>query len=85
MSDEEEVYLVNPNGTSPGKKEITWVKIGEDGSLEYINWETINTYSEEFDRLGNEGRRTQTHIICKLLTLVREETRKEVEEKYDKA
>jgi len=82
MNDEEEVYLVNPDGTSPTRKEITWVKIGEDGSLEYINWETINTYSEEFDRFGQTGQRSQTHVICKLLTLVRDETRKEAESKY---
>jgi len=79
MDYEEEVYLVNPDGSSPGKKEITWVKIGEDGSLEYINWKTIDEYSKEFDEFGPSGRRTQTHIICKLLTLIRDETRKELE------
>lgn len=83
MSDEEEVYLVNPDGTKPGKREVTWVKIGDNGTLEFINWETINEYSKEFDDLGSNGRRTQTHVICKLLTLVRDETKREIEEKYD--
>jgi len=83
MSEEEEVYLVNPDGTTSGKREITWVKIGDNGGLEYINWQTINHYSKEFDELGPSGRRTETHVICKLLTLVRDETRRETEEKYN--
>ncbi len=83
MDDEEVVYLVNPDGTTSGKHEVTWVKIGDDGKLEFINWDTINSYSSEFDSLGPNGRRTETHVICKLLTLVRDETRREVEEKYN--
>lgn len=85
MSDEEEVYLVNPDGTTPGKTEVTWVKIGDNGTLEFINWETINKYSKEFDDLGPNGRRTQTHVICKLLTLVRDETKREIEEQHGHA
>ncbi len=81
--DEEEVYLVAADGTEAGKKEITWVKISDDGKLEYINWETIDQYSKEFDELGPDGRRTETHIICKLLSLVRNETRLEMKEKYN--
>ena len=78
----EEVYLVNPDGTSPRKTESTWVKIGEDNSLEYINWFTIENFAKEFDYLGPHGTITETHVICKLLTLVRDETRKQAEREY---
>jgi len=74
-------YLILPTQKQPNSNqvvhEVTWCKIGDAGDLEYINWEAIENFAREYDKIGNEGERNQSQVICKLLTLVREQTRKE--------
>jgi hypothetical protein len=78
---DDEAYLIMPSNltrkvTLP---ETVWVKIGDDGGLEIIRWDIIEMYASEYD--SNVRNRTQTHVLCKLLVLVRAETRKECAEK----
>jgi hypothetical protein len=55
--------------------ETVWAKIGEDGGLETIRWDIIEMFAKQYDL--DKNNRTQSHIMCKLLVLVRDETRKE--------
>ena len=61
----------------PAQEEV-WAKIGDDGQLEIIRWDLIELYAAMYDA-SNENR-SQTQVFCKLLKLVRDQTRKE----YDK-
>ena len=57
-----------------------WATIGDNLELEYIDWDMINELAKQFDVLHKDGQqKTESHVICKLLTLVREQTRKECE------
>ena len=56
--------------------ESVWVKINEAGELEVIRWDIINMYAARFD--ADKNARNETHVMCKLLTLVRDQVRKEV-------
>ncbi len=55
--------------------ETVWAKIGDDGGLETIRWDIIEMYAKQYD-IDNKNR-SQSHVMCKLLVLVRDETRKE--------
>jgi hypothetical protein len=55
--------------------ETVWAKIGDDGGLEVIRWDIIEMYAKQYDI--DKNNRTQSHVMCKLLVLVRDETRKE--------
>jgi hypothetical protein len=55
--------------------ETVWAKIGDNGDLEVIRWDIIEMFAKQYDIDGNN--RTQSHVMCKLLVLVREQTRKE--------
>ncbi len=55
--------------------ETVWAKIGDNGDLEVIRWDIIEMYAKQYDIDSNN--RTQSHVMCKLLVLVRDETRKE--------
>lgn len=55
--------------------ETIWAKIGDDGGLEIIRWDIIEMYAQQYDI--DKNNRTQSHVMCKLLVLVRDETRKE--------
>lgn len=57
--------------------ETVWAKIGDDGSLETVRWDIIEVYARQYDE--SDKYRSQTHIICKLMVLVRDTTRKEYE------
>lgn len=59
----------------PAQEEV-WAKIGDDGQLEIIRWDLIERYAEMYDA-SNENR-SQTQVFCKLLKLVRDQTRQEV-------
>jgi hypothetical protein len=80
INDDEEAYLIMPEGYT--KKlipaETVWAKIGDKGDLEILRWDLIEMYANEYN--SSEQNRTQTHIMCKLLVLVREQTRKECNE-----
>lgn len=55
--------------------DTVWAKIGEDGGLDTIRWDIIEMFASQYD--VDKNNRTQSHIMCKLLVLVRDETRKE--------
>jgi len=55
--------------------ETIWAKIGDDGGLEIIRWDIIEMYAKQYDI--DKNNRTQSHVMCKLLVLVRDAERKE--------
>jgi len=55
--------------------ETVWAKISDSGGLEIIRWDIIEMYAQQYDI--DKNNRTQSHVMCKLLVLVRDETRKE--------
>ena len=62
-------------------QEKVWATIGDNLELEYIDWDMIENLANQFDQLHKAGeQKTESHVICKLLKLVRDQTRKE----YDK-
>lgn len=64
----------------PAQQKV-WATIGDNLELDYIDWDMINELAKQFDLLHKEGKeKTESHVICKLLTLVREQTRKECEQ-----
>ena len=74
---DDEAYLVMPENML---KKVTmpdtiWAKIGDNGDLEIIRWDIIEMYATEYDSSVNN--RSQTHVMCKLLVLVRDQARKE--------
>jgi hypothetical protein len=77
---EEEAYLVmSPNHVKNiAMPDTIWAKIGDDKKLEILRWDIIEIYARDYD--SSIHNRTQTHVICKLLTLVRDQTRKESEQ-----
>lgn len=56
--------------------EKVWCKIGEDGNLEYIDWDVVSRLAKDFDSKKPEHRSEQM-LIGKLILLVREKTRRE--------
>ena len=66
--------------TMPAQQKV-WATIGDNLELDYIDWKMIEELAKQFDLLHKEGQeKTESHVICKLLTLVREQTRKECEQ-----
>jgi len=55
--------------------ETVWAKIGDKGDLEVIRWDIIEMYAKQYDI--DKNNRSQSHVMCKLLVLVRDQTRKE--------
>ena len=55
--------------------ETVWAKIGDKGDLEVIRWDIIEMYAKQYD-INNQNR-SQSHVMCKLLVLVRDQTRQE--------
>ena len=55
--------------------ETVWAKIGDKGDLEVIRWDIIEMYAKQYDI--DKNNRTQSHVMCKLLVLVRDQTRQE--------
>jgi len=61
--------------------EKVWAQIDDECQLAFIDWAMINLLAAQFDELHKQGQeKTESHVICKLLTLVREKTRKECEQ-----
>ena len=78
--EDDEAYLIIPeeNMKKIAMPDTIWAKIGDDGSLEVIRWDIIQMYALEYDMIFRAKQQpSQTHVICKLLLLVREQTRKE--------
>ena len=71
--DDDESYLVPANQTT----EEMWCKIGEDGNLEFVDWNIIQRLSYDYDRTPPEGRNDKL-LIAKLMWLTRRETIKEL-------
>ena len=75
--DTEAYLVVPPEHQKPIVEENTiWAKISEEGDLEVIRWDIINLYSAQYD--ADKNARDHTRVMCKLLTLVRDQTRKEM-------
>ena len=78
--EDDEAYLIMPPKTKQAivQPETVWAKIGEDGELEVIRWDIIELYATEYDAISRANQeKSQSHIICKLLVLVRDQVRKE--------
>ena len=56
--------------------ETVWAKISDSGKLEILRWDIIEMYAQQYDI--DITNRTQSHVMCKLLVLVRDQTRKEL-------
>lgn len=73
-----EAYLEIPpqHRVAVPQEEAAWCKINEAGELELIRWDIIEVYAAQYD--ADKNARDQTRVMCKLLVLVRDQTRKEV-------
>lgn len=80
IKDDDEAYLEIPEEhvKKIAMPETAWAKINEKGELELLRWDIVEMYAIEYDTLKRTGKDTaQTHVICKLLVLVRDQVRKE--------
>lgn len=69
-------------------QEKVWATIGDDLKLQYIDWSMINLMALQFDELHKQGlEKSESHVICKLMTLVRdvvqEETAAKIRAEYE--
>jgi hypothetical protein len=79
--EDDEAYLIIPEEhvKKIAMPETVWAKIDDDGKLEVLRWDIIEMYSAEFDSLIRNGKeKSQTHVICKLLVLVREQVKRDL-------
>ena len=59
-------------------QQAVWAKISEEGQLEYINWTLVEALADKFDELNAAKQdKEQSHVICKLLVLVRDQVKNE--------
>jgi len=82
INDDDVSYLdIKPEDLVPmPPQERIWAQIGDDLKLAYIDWNMIEDMARQFDEIHKlKGEKTQSHVMCKLLVLVREQTRKEYE------
>ena len=80
IKDDDEAYLIIPQEHTKviANPETVWAKIGDDGQLEVLRWDIIDMYATEFDSLLRAGKdKPQTHVLCKLLVLVREQVKRD--------
>ena len=78
--EDDEAYLIVPQEHAKvvASPDTVWAKIDDDGKLEILRWDIIDMYAAEFDSLNRNGKdKSQTHVICKLLSLVRDQVRQE--------
>lgn len=78
LPDETEAYLEVPpqQRTVVPQQEAIWCKINDANELELIRWDIIEVYAAQYD--ADKNARDQTRVMCKLLVLVRDQTRKEM-------
>lgn len=79
FDDDDVSYLdVKPEDMVPiPPQEKVWATIGDNLELEYIDWDMIENLAHQFDLLHKAGeQKTESHVICKLLVLVRDDTKK---------
>ena len=82
IKDDDEAYLVIPEEhiKKIAMPDTVWAKISDKGELEVLRWDIVEMYAIEYDSLKRTGKEpAQTHVICKLLVLVRDQVRKEYE------
>ena len=80
--DDDEAYLIVPQEhvKNVAEPNTVWVRIGEDGQLDIIRWDIIQMYALEYDMQARaKQQHSQTHVICKLLVLVRDQERRRSE------
>lgn len=78
--EDDDAYLIIPQEHAKivANPETVWAKIDDDGKLEILRWDIIEMYALEYDSLGRNGKeKSQTHVICKLLVLVREQVKQQ--------
>ena len=78
--EDDEAYLIVPEELTKkvAMPDTIWAKIGDDGQLEIIRWDIIQMYALEYDMVARaKQQHSQTHVICKLLVLVRDQERKQ--------
>ena len=79
--EDDEAYLIVPQEHAKviAHPETVWAKIDDDGKLEVLRWDIIEMYAAEFDSLNRSGKnKSQTHVICKLLVLVRDQVKRDL-------
>ena len=79
--EDDEAYLIVPQEHAKvvAHPETVWAKIDDEGKLETLRWDIVEMYALEYDSLGRNGKdKSQTHVICKLLVLVREQVKKDL-------
>ena len=74
--EEKITYLEIPESQRVAVPETVWAKIGDNNELEVLRWDLINVYAAQYD--ADKTLRDQTRVMCKLLTLVRDQVRKEM-------
>ena len=77
--EDDEAYLIvsDEHIKKIAMPETVWAKIGENGQLEVIRWDIIQMYALEYDMVSRAKQQpNQTHVICKLLVLVRDQERR---------
>ena len=67
--------IINKENTKAMPAETVWAKIGDKGELETIRWDIIEMYAKQYD--SDPKSRSQSHVMCKLLVLVRDQVRNE--------
>ena len=67
--------IISKGNSKAVPADTVWAKIGDNGDLEVIRWDIIEMYAKQYD-IDNKNR-TQSHVMCKLLVLVRDKTRAE--------
>lgn len=78
--EDDEAYLIVPQEHAKvvATPDTVWAKIDDEGKLETLRWDIVEMYALEFDSLGRNGKeKSQTHVICKLLVLVRDQVRQQ--------
>ena len=78
--EDDEAYLIVPEEHAKvvATPDTVWAKIDDEGKLEVLRWDIIEMYATEYDSLGRNGKeKSQTHVICKLLVLVRDQVRQQ--------
>jgi sulfur transfer complex TusBCD TusB component (DsrH family) len=79
VEDDEAYLIVSEHDVKKiATPDTVWAKISDDGELEIIRWDIIEMYALEYDMQARaKQQHSQTHVICKLLLLVRNQERKQ--------
>jgi hypothetical protein len=74
-----EAYLEIPaeNRVTVPQQQAAWCEINEAGELEFIRWDIIEVYAAQYD--ADKTARDQSRVMSKLLVLVRDQIRKEMQ------